>query len=145
MLARPSLRTRAAALLPLATLGVHEGRYRLAYGSDAGAELGHQGHAYLSLARPVVGLLCGGLVGVLGEGGWLVFPLCLAAAGVVTLVLSGARRAALALASRSRVARHRRPRPVIRRAPVTVHLPRRVPLASPAAGRAPPGSPALCA
>ena len=58
MIGRVSLRARAAALLPLAALGVHDLRYRLAYGGDAGHELARQGHAYLGIAKPLVGVLC---------------------------------------------------------------------------------------
>ena len=58
MIGRISLRARAAALLPLAALGVHDLRYRLAYGGDAGHELARQGHAYLGIAKPLVGVLC---------------------------------------------------------------------------------------
>jgi hypothetical protein len=57
MLGRLSLRARAAALLPLAALAVHDLRYRLAYGGDAGHELARQGHAYLGIAKPLVGVL----------------------------------------------------------------------------------------
>jgi hypothetical protein len=58
MIGRISLRARAAALLPLAALAVHDLRYRLAYGGDAGHELARQGHAYLGIAKPLVGVLC---------------------------------------------------------------------------------------
>ena len=58
MIGRISLRSRAAALLPLAALAVHDLRYRLAYGGDAGHELARQGHAYLGIAKPLVGVLC---------------------------------------------------------------------------------------
>jgi hypothetical protein len=58
MPARISLRGRAVALLPLASLAVHDLRYRLGYGGDAGRELARQGHAYLGALRPLIGLLC---------------------------------------------------------------------------------------
>lgn len=58
MLGRISLRWRMAALLPLGALVVHDLRYRLAYGPDAGRELSHQGHAYLGIAKPLLGVLC---------------------------------------------------------------------------------------
>lgn len=58
MLARISLRARAAALLPLASLGVHDLRYRLAYGGDAGHQLARQGHSYLGVVKPAIGVLC---------------------------------------------------------------------------------------
>ena len=41
---------RAAALVTATALALHELRYMLAYGDDAGAQLGAQGHAYLSFA-----------------------------------------------------------------------------------------------
>lgn len=41
---------RAAALITAAALGVHELRYLIAYGGDAGPVLADQGHAYLSFA-----------------------------------------------------------------------------------------------
>jgi hypothetical protein len=58
MLGRISLRQRMAALLPLGALAVHDLRYRLAYGGDAGHQLEHQGHAYLGVAKPLLGVLC---------------------------------------------------------------------------------------
>jgi hypothetical protein len=45
---------RSAALIALAAFGVHQLRYLLAYGSSAHEELARQGHAYLSLALPVL-------------------------------------------------------------------------------------------
>jgi hypothetical protein len=45
---------RSAALIALAALAVHQLRYRLAFGSDAGRELAHDGHAYLAQALPVL-------------------------------------------------------------------------------------------
>jgi uncharacterized membrane protein YidH (DUF202 family) len=55
MLARGWL--RAAALLYVAELAVHQLRYRLAYGHHAGHELAAQGHAYLSWATLLAALL----------------------------------------------------------------------------------------
>ena len=55
---RLSLRSRAAALLPLASFAVHELRYRLAYGPDSGSQLARQGHAYLGVLRPLVAIGC---------------------------------------------------------------------------------------
>jgi len=49
---------RLAALLAIASFGVHQLRFVLAYGSGASRELAHQGHAYLSVVAPL-------LVGVL--------------------------------------------------------------------------------
>jgi hypothetical protein len=45
---------RATSLLALGTLGVHQLRYLLAYGSDAGEALAHQGHGYLTQVAPVL-------------------------------------------------------------------------------------------
>ena len=200
MLGRLSLRARAAALLPLAALGVHDLRYRLAYGGDAGHELARQGHAYLGIAKPLVGVLFAlvvaellarlarawrvgdvgerawsrgrlwlfatvalvavflgqemlegaivaghpaGLAGVLGAGGWLALPLSFVAGGVLTLFLAGARAAARALNARHRRPASRRPFSGGRRLPVAVAVRRSSPLASAAAGRAPPRVAAL--
>jgi|SRR5947209_20282336 len=49
---------RLAALLAVASFGVHQLRFVLAYGAGATRELAHQGHAYLSIVAPLlVGLL----------------------------------------------------------------------------------------
>jgi hypothetical protein len=195
MIGRISLRARAAALLPLAALAVHDLRYRLAYGGDAGRELARQGHAYLGIAKPLVGVLCAlaaaemvarlarawrigeaaernwsrsrlwalataallavffgqellegaifaghpaGLAGILGAGGWLALPLSVAVAGLLTLLLAGARAVAHVLAARRRrpAPRHARSGPC--RLPVAFGPRRAAPLASAAAGRAPP-------
>lgn len=48
----------AVALLPAGALGVHELRYRLAFGSDTGSALAEHGHGYLGVALPLVALLC---------------------------------------------------------------------------------------
>ena len=195
MLGRLSLRARAAALLPLAALAVHDLRYRLAYGGDAGHELARQGHAYLGIAKPLVGVLFAlvvaellarlarawrvgevderawsrgrlwlfatgalvavflgqellegaifaghpaGLAGVLGAGGWLALPLSFVAGGILTLFLAGARAAARALTARHRRPASRRPFSGGQRLPVAVAARRSPPLASAAAGRAPP-------
>ncbi len=195
MIDRISLRARAAALLPLAALGVHDLRYRLAYGGDAGHELARQGHAYLGIAKPLVGVLCAraaaemvarlarawrigeaaeqnwsrsrlwalataalvavffgqellegaifsghpaGLAGVLGAGGWLALPLSVAAAGLLTLLLAGARAVAHVLAARRRRMTARGALAGTRKLPVAVAARRPAPLASAAAGRAPP-------
>jgi hypothetical protein len=45
---------RTAALIALGSLAVHQLRYLLAYGAGAGAELSHQGHAYLAQLLPVL-------------------------------------------------------------------------------------------
>jgi hypothetical protein len=194
MLGRLSLRARAAALLPLAALAVHDLRYRLAYGGDAGHELERQGHAYMGIAKPIVGVLCalvaaelvarlarawrvgesgertwsrsrlwaiataallavffgqellegaafaGHPVGlaVLGAGGWLALPLSVAVGGLLTLLLAGARAAVRVLAARRRRPASRRSRSRLQRVPVAVPGRRSDPLASAAAGRAPP-------
>lgn len=49
-----SLRSRALALLPLAAVGLHQLRYKLAYGGHAGHELGVEGHAYLNSLTPAL-------------------------------------------------------------------------------------------
>jgi hypothetical protein len=49
-------RTRLAALLALGGFAVHQLRYALAFGSDAGSELAHEGHGYLAVAPPALAL-----------------------------------------------------------------------------------------
>ena len=53
---RPSPLLHTASLL-MATLVVHELRYRLAYGEQAHEVLSHEGHGYLGAVAPLVGLL----------------------------------------------------------------------------------------
>ena len=53
---RPSL-PRAAALVALGELAVHQLRYLLAYGGNSGRELAAQGHSYLDSALPVLCVL----------------------------------------------------------------------------------------
>jgi hypothetical protein len=64
-------RWRGAALLPLGTLAVHQLRYVLAYGSDAGRELVSNGDTYIHSVLPMcLGLLllpAGALVGHLAQ------------------------------------------------------------------------------
>jgi hypothetical protein len=48
-------RVRLASVLFLGAFGVHQLRYLLAYGEDAGNELARQGHAYMADALPVLG------------------------------------------------------------------------------------------
>jgi hypothetical protein len=48
---------RAAALIAVAELGVHQLRYLLAFGGAAGQQLAHQGHSYLGAAAPVLGTI----------------------------------------------------------------------------------------
>jgi hypothetical protein len=45
-------RLRAALLMPLAALGVHQGRYYLAFGAHTPARLLHDGHSYLGSVVP---------------------------------------------------------------------------------------------
>jgi hypothetical protein len=80
----------------------------------------------------------GGFDGVFGDGGWWAVPLSLACGLVIAAALRGARAAI-----RWAAARHRRPRPSFGRPkpaprPRRLALPRILPLAGAAAGRAPP-------
>jgi hypothetical protein len=80
----------------------------------------------------------GGFAGVFGDGGWWSAPLSLACGFVIAAALRGARAAI-----RWAAARHRRPkasygRPSPASRPRRLALPRPVPLAGAAAGRAPP-------
>jgi hypothetical protein len=52
-----ALRLRSFALLGAGALGVHELRYVIAYGGDAGRALADQGHGYLDAVAAVVGLV----------------------------------------------------------------------------------------
>jgi hypothetical protein len=45
---------RAAGLLGFGALALHQLRYALAFGAGAGAELHHEGHAYLAEAAPIL-------------------------------------------------------------------------------------------
>lgn len=80
----------------------------------------------------------GGFDGVFGGGGWWAVPLSLAFGLVIAAALRGARAAIRWAAARHRrpKASHGRPAPVPR--PRRLALPRPVPLAGAAAGRAPP-------
>jgi hypothetical protein len=53
-MSRLSIRTRAVALLPLAAIGLHQLRYKLAFGGGAGHELASEGHAYLASLMPLL-------------------------------------------------------------------------------------------
>lgn len=77
---------RAAALIAVAELGVHQLRYLLAFGAATGDELAHQGHSYLGAAAPILAALAVSAV----------------AAGVLRAALRGDRaRAELPLRSRA--------------------------------------------
>jgi hypothetical protein len=78
-----------------------------------------------------------GFNGVFGDGGWWAGPLSLACGAVIAAALRGAR-AAIRWAARHRRPQvpHGRPTPTAR--PRRLSLPRLVPLAGAAAGRAPP-------
>jgi hypothetical protein len=80
----------------------------------------------------------GGFQGVFGDGGWWAVPLSLACGLVIAGALRGARAAIRWAAARHRApkASYGRPAPVLR--PRRLALPRPVPLAGAAAGRAPP-------
>ena len=54
---------RGLVLLPVGALAVHQLRYTLAYGSQAGTQLADQGHAYLSTLVPWIVLLAAAGVG----------------------------------------------------------------------------------
>ena len=68
-LRRTSRTARAASLLSLAALAVHELRYVLAYGDGAGEALASQGHAYLSdLGAALITLILATLLATLLAG-----------------------------------------------------------------------------
>lgn len=50
-------RLRASAALAAAALGLHQLRYLIGHGEEAGAALARGGHEYLALATPLAGLL----------------------------------------------------------------------------------------
>jgi hypothetical protein len=52
-----SVRARILALLPLAALGVHDLRFQLAFGHEAGHQQAVEGHAYLGALSPLCVLL----------------------------------------------------------------------------------------
>src|SRR5262245_19888128 len=56
---RSALAGRGFLLLPVAALGVHDLRYRIAYGSHADSALAAQGHGYLDSLAPWLVLLLG--------------------------------------------------------------------------------------
>jgi hypothetical protein len=80
----------------------------------------------------------GGFEGVFGQGGWWAVPLAFACGAIIAAALSGARAAIRWAASRARCPRTSHGRPAPARRPRRLALPRLVPLAGAAAGRAPP-------
>jgi hypothetical protein len=90
MLTRRS-KLRAGALIAASALGLHELRYLIGYGGDAGRAVADQGHAYLPLAGALIVLLialaavqlAAAVVGAVGTGAgerrpapfWLVWAL----------------------------------------------------------------------
>lgn len=54
---------RCGALLSAGAFGVHQLRYRIAHGSDAGAALDVSGHGYLTFLEPLIGLALAFAVG----------------------------------------------------------------------------------
>jgi hypothetical protein len=107
---RPTIRRLGrAALLPFAALVVHQLRYALAFGANAGAELARQGHSYLHSLAPwivlALALAAGGFLWSVGgalagqrtlrrytlslAGLWLVCSLCLLAIYVGQEALEG--------------------------------------------------------
>lgn len=63
MAARSTL-LRGAALVAAGSLAVHEARYAVSYGDDAGSVLAAQGHGYLTWIGPLVALLVAVACGV---------------------------------------------------------------------------------
>src|SRR6185437_1979020 len=80
----------------------------------------------------------GGFEGVFGDGGWWAVPLALACGTVVAAALRGARAAIRWAATRHHRPRSSYGRPAPAPRPSRLALPRPVPLAGAAAGRAPP-------
>jgi hypothetical protein len=85
----------------------------------------------------------GGLVGVFGSGGWWALPLSLALGALVALALRAADAALRWAASRARRARAQARAPRRSRRPAPFFVPQQAPLATAAAGRAPPPALAL--
>jgi hypothetical protein len=63
---RSALAGRGFMLFPAAAYAVHDGRYRLGYGSQASQALAAQGHGYLDSLAPWIAVLL-----ALGGGSWL--------------------------------------------------------------------------
>jgi hypothetical protein len=85
-----SIRARTFALLPVAALGVHQLRYRLAFGHESHHELAAEGHAYLASLTPILAFVAALI------GAELVFRLARASRGHSA---SGPRARFLALAT----------------------------------------------
>src|SRR5262249_37654060 len=82
----------------------------------------------------------GGLIGILGFGGWWSIPAAIAVGLVLTAAFHGARRVLVAVAERFRDRYQDAPRPIGRiRLPHDVLLPALEPLAGGWSGRGPPG------
>jgi hypothetical protein len=79
-----------------------------------------------------------GLAGVFGDGGWLAIPIAMAIAGVIALTLQGAGATERWLARRAPQARPNQRRAIASQGPLPVWIAAAGPLASKAAGRAPP-------
>lgn len=79
-----------------------------------------------------------GFNGVFGDGGWWAVPLSLVCGVAIAAALRGARAAIRWVVSRRRRPRASHERPAAAPRPRRLALPRLVPLAGAAAGRAPP-------
>lgn len=64
----------ALAALLVACVAVHELRYLVVFGGDAGRLIGHQGHPALAVITPMLALVLGGLLGHLAPRGRLTWP-----------------------------------------------------------------------
>lgn len=85
----------------------------------------------------------GGLIGVFGAGGWSAVPLAVIVGGLIALALWAGHRALAFVGGLRRASRPRPRRRVCTRRPRSVMRPRTAPLATKAAGRAPPLVPLL--
>jgi len=67
-----ALGLRASALLGVGALALHQGRYLVGYGDDAGRALAVHGHSYLTVATTLVVLACvvalGGFLATIARG-----------------------------------------------------------------------------
>ena len=151
----PSLTPWLVLLLAMSA-GAFVGRLAQAWQGTAGVEPQRRRHRLLWAWLAVAGALIlvysgqellegmfaaghpGGLVGVFGDGGLWAIPSALAVGALLALLLRGAE-AAIALAARARPAFQAAPeRPRALARPRNFHLAPPAPLASAAAGRAPP-------